>query len=104
MRYWMSLFSLEHYKHHDDSRDSIKKTKGTYYHLKRKANGRETYGVLHMTTVNKIRNILSENTPIGEEEEKAREDMQSFIDFVDENIDLIQANNYNVVFYTDHSF
>lgn len=104
MRYWMSPFSLQRYKFYDDSSDPIRNKQGTYYHLKRKANGRETYGVLHMRTVNEMRAALRDNLPMTEEEVDAQRDMQKMIDFVDEHLALIQANQYNIVFYTDHDF
>ena len=104
MRYWASLFSLQRYKYRDDSLSLIQNTNGTYYHLKRKAEGRETYSVLHMKTVNEIRGILRDNVPMGQEEEEAKEDMQGVLDFIDEHADIIHENNYNIVFYTDHAF
>jgi hypothetical protein len=96
MRYWTSQFSLGKYKYHDDSN-------GKYEHLKRKACGRETFGVLNFTTIREIRNSLN-NLPINKEEEEAYEDMKDFINFIDDNLDLINDNNYDIVFYTEHDF
>ena len=100
MRYWISQFSLEKYKYHDDSQN---KNIGKYEHLRRKANGRATYSVLNFTTINEIRDILND-VPINNEEKNAYEDMKNFIDFINENLDLIINNNYDIVFYTAHDF
>lgn len=92
LRYWCSDFSLENYKYYDDSR-------GKYYNLERQASGKELYKVLHINTVNDIRNILN-GTPINEEEEEAYDDTKRFINFVDKNLVMISKNNYNIVFHT----
>ena len=63
MRYYDSQFSLKNYKYNDDSN-------GKYYHLKRLTDGRKTYSVLNLNTIDKIRNILN-NKPITEEEQEA---------------------------------
>jgi len=97
MRYWASKFSLEKYKYHDDSKNNH----GKYDHLRRKSCGKETYGLLNFTTINIIRSCLND-LPINTEEEEAYEDMKMFIDFIDENLNLININNYNLVFYTEH--
>jgi hypothetical protein len=101
MRYWSSKFSLENYKYHDDSEDYI--NNGQYEHLRRKSCGRERYGVLNFGTIDKIREILND-LPITTEEEEAYEDMSNVIHFIDDNFNLIQSNNYNIVFYTEHDF
>lgn len=96
MRYWNSEFSLRNYKYNDDS-------KGKYSLLRRRANGRETYSVLNLNTINKIRDILNDK-PITEEEQEAYNHTKRFIDFVDENLEMIKENDYNVVFFTSHDF
>lgn len=101
MRYWQSKFSLAKYKYQDDSRTMY--YDGKYYHLTRQACNRERYGVLHFTTIDEMRVILKDS-PINEEEKKAYEDMESCVEFIDENIDSINGNNYTIVIYTDHAF
>ena len=101
MRYWNSEFSLSQYKYHDDSSNFLKNVKGKYNLLERLANGSETYSVLNLNTINKIRSILN-NKPITKQEEEAYQDTKDFIDFVDENLDMIKSNDYDVVFFTSH--
>ena len=96
MRYFSSIFSLDKYKYHEDS-------PGKYDHLKRKSCGKETYSLLNFITIEKIRTILKE-IPINKEEEEAYEDIENFINFIDENMVLIKTNNFNIVFYTEHDF
>lgn len=99
MRYWNSQFSLTDYKYHDDS--SLYGF--NYSHLERQDCGSSTYGVLNLNTINKIRKVLRDK-PINKEELEAYEDTVRFIEFVDENLDMIKENNYNIVFYTSHDF
>lgn len=101
MRYWLSQFSLEKYKYYDDSKSF--NICGKYEHLRRKACGRESYGVLNFRTISEIRDSLND-LPINTQEEEAYEDMKNFINFIDENLYLIHNNNYNVVFYTEHDY
>lgn len=101
MRYWNSKFSLNDYKYHDDTRITF--GEGKYYRLKRLDNGRSEYGVLNLNTINKIREMLK-GEPITKEEEDAYNDTERFINFVDENLEMIKKNNYDVVFYTSHDF
>ena len=102
MRYWNSQFSLTEYKYHDDS-SLYGFTKGNYSHLERKDYGRSTYSVLNLNTINKIRKVLRDK-PINKEEQEAYEDTERFIEFVDENLDMIKENDYDIVFYTSHDF
>jgi hypothetical protein len=101
MRYYSSIFSLDKYKYHDDSPNIYIKDK--YDLLKRKSFGKETYSLLNFITIDIIRKNLLE-IPINKEEEEAYEDMENFINFIDENMDLIKTNNYNLIFYTEHDF
>jgi hypothetical protein len=101
MRYWNSEFSLSDYKYHDDTRIAF--GEGKYYRLKRLDNGRSEYGVLNLNTIDKIRDMLK-GEPITEEEEEAYDDTRNFINFVDENLEMIKENNYDVVFYTSKDF
>jgi hypothetical protein len=107
LRYWCSVFSLVNYKYHDDSRvydrTGNNESKGKYYNLVREASGKESYSVLHLDTINEIRNVLNDK-PLNDEEEEAYEDTKIFINFVDKNLDIIKKNNYDVVFHTSHDY
>jgi hypothetical protein len=107
LRYWCSVFSLENYKYHDDSRvydtKGNNESKGKYYNLVREASGKESYSVLHLDTINVIRNVLNDK-PLNDEEEEAYEDTKIFINFIDKNLDIIKKNNYDVVFHTSHDY
>ena len=103
MRYFGSQFSLEKYKYRDDSRNV--NSPGKYHRLNQKSNGRESYGVLNSATIREIRTTALHYSPITKEEEEACEDMNIFIQFIDENSDLLCSNsNLNVVFHTEHDF
>jgi hypothetical protein len=101
MRYMCSEFSLEKYKYFDDSASIRNNLKGKYYILTRKPYGRETYSVMNLNTIDKIRNILK-GEPINKDEQEAYDETLQFINFVDENLKSIKENNYDVVFYTSH--
>ena len=106
IRYFGSRFSLEKYKYHDDSRNG--NHPGKYLHLNQKSNGgesSESYGVLNSATIREIRSTAYLYLPITKDEEEACEDMNIFIQFIDEKSDLLRSDSkLNVVFHTEHDF
>ena len=96
MRYWESMFSMIKYKYYCGCNND------KYSYLIRLSNGKEMYSVLDFKTINLMRTILQENKPITTEEQNAYDDTESIISFIDENVELITQNNYDIVLHTCH--